>query len=60
MSVEGSYTPSIQFRQPYHEIHFPNADPIEKCPGMPQESEDHRHVMEAPEDTSMSFATEYI
>ena len=59
-TVEGSYTPSIQFRQPYHEIHFPNVHPIEKHPGMPQESEDHFPVMAAPEDTLMSFATKCV
>ena len=53
MIVEGSYTPIIQFRQPYREIHFPNADPIENCPEMPQESEDHYSDMAAPEDTPM-------
>ena len=60
MTVEGSYTPSIQFRQPHREIHFPNVDPIENHPEMPQESEDYLLVMATPEDTPMSFAAECI
>ena len=52
--------PSIQFRQPYHEIHFPNVDPIENWLEMPQETEVHCPNMTIHKDIPISFPIECV